>query len=100
MRLKQGDLAPLLRIDTNADLTGTTSRLAKIRRIGTTTTMSKTLTTVGAATDGIAEYQWVAPDTDVAGTYQIEALITFADARVQRFPQHGYMELIIDPKVG
>lgn len=100
MFLKQGDLAPKLRIDTNADVTGATSLLAKIRKVHGTTTMSKTLTVSGPATDGILEYQWVAPDTDVPGTYLVEAVVTFAGGAIQRFPQRSDLELIILPKVG
>lgn len=100
MFLKQGDLAPKLRIDTNADVTGATSLLAKIRKVHGTTVMSKTLTVSGPATDGILEYQWVAPDTDVSGTYLVEAVVTFAGGAIERFPQRSNLELIINPKVG
>jgi len=98
--MKQGDLAPKLTIDTNADVTGATSKVAKMRRIHTTTVITKTLTTVGDPTLGILEYQWVSPDTDVAGTYLIEAVVTFAGGAIQHFPGNGYLELIIDEKVG
>jgi hypothetical protein len=100
MFLKQGDLAPKLRIDTNADVIGATSLLAKIRRKHQTTTLSKTLVVSGDPTLGILEYQWVAPDTDVPGTYLIEAFVTFAGGAIQRFPQRSYLELHILPKVG
>jgi len=100
MILKQGDLAPKLTIDTNADVTGATTKQAKLRRIGTTTILTKTLTTVGDPTLGVLEYQWVSPDTDTAGTYLLEAVVTFASGAIQRFPQRGYLELVIKPKVG
>lgn len=99
MHLKQGDLAPALRIDTNADVTGATSLLAKIRRIHNTTVLSKTLSVVDAPT-GVLQYQWVAGDTDVPGTYLIEAVVTFAGGLVERFPQGSNLELVIKPKVG
>jgi hypothetical protein len=100
MPVKQGDLAPALVIDTNANVTGAISKVAKIRRRHGGPVMTKALTTVGDATLGVLTYQWVAPDTDVAGTYEIEALITFADGRVQRFPGDSDLELIIEEKVG
>ena len=100
MILKQGDLAPKLTIDTNADVTGATSKLVKIRKLHSTTIQSHTLTTVGDPTLGILEYQWVAPDTDEPGTYLIEAVVTFASGAIERFPQRSYLELIIKPKVG
>jgi hypothetical protein len=98
--MKQGDLAPKLTIDTNADVTGATTKQAKMRRVHTSTIVTKTLTTVGDPTLGILEYQWVSPDTDVAGTYLIETVVTFASGAIQRFPGNGYLELVIEPKVG
>jgi hypothetical protein len=99
MNLKQGDLAPKLTIDLNADVTGATSKVIKMRRIHDTTIVTKTLTVVDAPT-GVLEYQWVAPDTDTPGTYLIEAVITFASGAIERFPQRSYLELVIKPKVG
>ena|SRR4249920_449759 len=100
MFLKQGDLYPPLRIDTNADVTGATSKVAKLRRMHQSTVLTKTLTTSGDPTLGILQYDWVAGDTDTAGTYQIEAVVTFASGAIQRFPQRSYLELVIRPKVG
>jgi hypothetical protein len=100
MYLKQGDLYPPLTIDTNADVTGATSKVAKMRCVGTSTVITKTLTTTGDPTQGILAYTWVAPDTDVAGTYLVEAIVTFASGAIQRFPQRSYLEVIILPKVG
>ncbi len=99
MILKQGDLAPALVIDTNADTTGATSLLAKIRRLHQSTVLSKTLVNTDPV-NGILTYQWVAGDTDIPGTYQIEAVVTFADGRIERFPQRSYLELVIKAKVG
>lgn len=98
--MKQGDLAPKLVIDTNADLTGASSKVAKIRRRHSSVVLTKTLTTVGDPVDGVLEYQWVAGDTDVAGTYEIEAVVTFSGAIVQRFPGKSDLEWIIEEKVG
>lgn len=99
MQLKQGDLAPTLRVDLNADVTGATTKQVKYRRRHTTTVITKTLTVVDAPT-GVLEYQWLATETDTAGTYQGEAVITFASGAVQRFPQDGYLEWVIQPKTG
>ena len=100
MFLKQGDLFPLLRIDTNADVTGATSKEAKIRRVHQGTISTKTLTTSGDPTLGILQYDWIAGDTDVPGIYLVEAIVTFAGGAIQRFPQRSYLEVIIRPKVG
>jgi hypothetical protein len=99
MLMKQGDTAPALVIDTNANTTGATSLLAKIRRRHQSTVLSKTLTNTDPA-NGILTYQWITGDTDTVGTYEIEAVVTFADGRIERFPQGSDLELIILPKVG
>jgi hypothetical protein len=96
--IKQGDLYPPLRIDTNADTTGATSTVAKLRKVHGSTILTKTLTNTDP-TNGILQYQWVAGDTDVPGTYLVEAIVTFASGAIQRFPQRSYLELIIRPKV-
>jgi hypothetical protein len=100
MWIKQGDLYPPLRIDTNADVTGATSKVAKMRKVHGSTITTKTLTTSGDPTQGILEYTWIAGDTDVPGTYLVEAIVTFASGAIQRFPQRSYLEVHIRPKVG
>jgi len=97
--LKQGDLYPPLVIDTNADVTGATSLIAKLRKVHGTTVSTKTLTATDAP-NGILSYTWLAGDTDVPGTYQVEAIVTFASGAIQRFPQRSYLEVVIRPKVG
>lgn len=99
MFLKQGDLYPPLVIDTNADVTGATSLIAKLRKVHGTTVTTKTLTATDAS-NGILSYTWVAGDTDTPGTYLVEAIVTFASGAIQRFPQRSYLELVIRPKVG
>ena len=98
LELKQGDLAPKLQLDLTANLTGATA-VAKIRRVHQSTVLSKTLTVTDAA-NGLCEYQWVAGDTDVVGTYLIEVLVTFSGPIPQRFPQRFDREMLISPKVG
>lgn len=98
MILKQGDLAPKLQLDLNANLTAATV-VAKIRRVHQSTILTKTLT-VTDAPNGLVEYQWVAGDTDTAGTYLIEVLVTFSGAIPERFPQRFNRELLIRPRVG
>lgn len=103
MVIKQGDLAPILTIQfkngtSPVDLTGATA-VAKIRRRHQTTVLTKTLT-VSTPTSGVGTYQWVAGDTDTAGTYEVEGLATFSGSIPERFPQRSNLELIIMPKVG
>lgn len=98
MILKSGDLAPKLKFDLNADLTGATV-VAKIRRLHQSTVLTKTMT-VTDAPNGLCEYQWVVGDTDTVGTYRVEVLVTFSGSIPERFPQVFDRELTIRPKVG
>lgn len=98
MYLKQGDLSPALTGDLNADVTGATV-VAVLRKQHGTTVLTRTCTITDGPT-GIVTYQWVAGDTDIAGTYSVEFKVTYAGGAIQRFPQRSYRELTIKPKVG
>jgi hypothetical protein len=95
MYLKQGDLYPSLIFDTNADVSGATAS-AFIRLYHQDTVVEKVLSLLDAPT-GVLEYQWLPGDTDVPGTYEVHAKVTFASGLVQTFPQTSKLELIILP---
>jgi hypothetical protein len=100
LTLKQGDTAPKAQFDLNADVTGATSSLFRLKRMVTGLfVMSRTVTWTDAA-NGIGEYQWVSPtDTNLLtpGAYLGEVVVTFADGRVERFPQRWDLEVVIKP---
>lgn len=54
----------------------------------------KTATIVDAATNRV-EYQWEDGDTDVAGDYVCEFIVTYPDDKVMRFPRRGPLSLRI-----
>ncbi len=97
--MKQGDTAPKATADLNANLTGATVRFS-VSKLNGTPALDK-LATVTDAVLGLVEYQWVAGDLAVLvpGAYRAEFVVTFADARVERFPQRFYLELLVKPKV-
>ncbi len=99
MYLKQGDTAPKVQGDLNADVTGATV-LFRLMKLNGTFVMSRTATITDAA-NGIVEYQWVSGDLALLlpGAYRAEFVVTFADTRVERFPQRSYLELIVKPAV-
>ena len=41
------------------------------------------------APGGVVRYVWVPGDTDIAGAYSVEFLVTFAPGKVQTFPVDG-----------
>jgi hypothetical protein len=103
MILKQGDLAPKIQSPltsngTAVNLTGATV-LFRLKRLSGAFVFSKTATIVSPATNGIVEYQLVSGDLAALtpGAYLGEWVVTYADTRVQRFPQGWDLELVVKP---
>tara|TARA_R110001606_G_scaffold10855_1_gene46910 strand:- start:468 stop:794 length:327 start_codon:yes stop_codon:yes gene_type:complete len=51
------------------------------------------------ATEGIVQYSWVAGNTSVSGIYLAEFEVTYADGRVESFPNVGYIQVNIKPEL-
>lgn len=90
-------LATLQDAEGNAvNLTGATVRF-HMRSVGGGNPVVDAAATVVTAASGIVRYNWVAADTDTAGTYQAEFEVTYADASIETFPNDGYIVVqIID----
>src|SRR6266542_3470439 len=106
MNLKQGDTAPKVQgaltsgpTNTPVNVTGATV-LFRLMKLNGTFVMSKTAS-VTDAVNGLVEYQWVSGDLALLlpGAYRAEFVVTFADTRVERFPQRSYLEVIVRPAV-
>lgn len=100
--IKQNDTAPSLRATllngsgNEIDLTGATVRF-HMRELGKTTTTVNQPATVINASGGIVQYDWVAADTDVIGSYQAEFQVTYSDGTIETFPNDSYIRVeIID----
>lgn len=96
MKIKQGDTAPNITIDTNADLTGATARV-RVRQLSTGTSVLDRAGTITDAPNGIIDGGDAS--TLPVGAYQIEAVVTFGGGEIQRFPQGSYLELIVKPAI-
>lgn len=99
--VKQNDTSPamlatLQDAEGNAvNLTGATVRF-HMRSVGGNPVVDAAATIV-TPLSGIVRYNWVAADTDTAGTYQAEFEVTYADASIETFPNDGYIVVqIID----
>jgi hypothetical protein len=46
-------------------------------------------------TSGVVRYDWLAIDTDVAGTYDGEWEVTFSSGKKQTFPTTGYHSIAV-----
>ena len=45
------------------------------------------------------QYDWVAADTDTAGTYYAEFEVTYADTTVESFPNSGFITVEIEADI-
>lgn len=93
-----GDVLPVLVVDiTDAngavDLTGASANLV-LRNSDATAVY---LNAACAVSGNTATYTWQPGDTDVAGDYVAEIVVTFADTTVQSFPTEGYFPVTIVP---
>lgn len=91
--IKKGDRFPAYSAtltDSDGDavnITGNTGVTFRFKA-GNNTTISGTGTVV-SATAGTVRYDWSATDTDIAGQYQVEVVVSFAGGD-QTFPSAGY----------
>jgi len=51
---------------------------------------------VGAGTDGVVSYTWVAGDTDTPGDYVAEWEVTFGGGVIESFPRPGFIHVTIE----
>lgn len=94
--IKKGDRLPVLSATLKSggsaiDLTGAG---VVFRMTSGATTVTGTCTIVDA-TAGRVEYPWASGDTDVAGQYRGEFVITHSDGKLQTLPSHGYLKIFV-----
>lgn len=102
--IKRGDtkepIAATLSDENGAvDVTGAAVKFLMRRK----TTGAVKVNSAGQIVDGAAgtvRYEWSAEDTDTEGEYQAEWQVTFADARVQTFPNDSYIEVKVVKDIG
>lgn len=103
--IKQNDTAPSLRAtlldgDGNpVNLSGSTVRF-HMRLLGQTAIVVNQSATLIDAANGIAQYNWVAADTDTIGSYQAEFEVTYANGTIETFPNDGYIRVEIIDDIG
>jgi len=95
--LKQHDTKPsyaaqLLQDGSAVDLTDATVKFHMGSVIDAPATIVDALT-------GNVRYDWVAADTEVAGTYKAEFEVTFSDGSIQTFPNQDYLQIVIGEEV-
>tara|TARA_R110000803_G_scaffold40727_1_gene87703 strand:- start:83 stop:409 length:327 start_codon:yes stop_codon:yes gene_type:complete len=51
------------------------------------------------ASQGTVRYLWLAGETSVSGIYMAEFEVTYADGKVESFPNVGYIQVNIKPEL-
>ena len=98
--IKQNDTAPILQAslkdanDQIITLTGATVQF-KMRAVSSTTALINSSATIVDADSGSVKYEWVANDTQTAGSYFAEFQVTFAGGRIETFPNGEYIQITI-----
>ena len=100
MNIKQNDTSPSIQtqfLDGDGlpvDITGNLGVSFHMRDAAGTVKIDTAATVVTAAS-GIVRYDWLAADTDTAGTFQAEFEVTYSDGKIETFPNASYIEVII-----
>lgn len=101
-RIKQNDTGPaiaaILKDGDKAvvDLTGATVRF-HLKRNGTIKVDAAA--TIDDAGAGEVSYAWQAADTDEAGPHFCEFEVTFADGRIETFPNDSDVPVLVSPDI-
>ncbi len=101
--IKQNDSSPIIR----AKLRGAGNALLNLSAATVNFRMQKSSgenVIQGAAeifdpSEGAVQYIWQSGDTSVAGVYLAEFEVTYADGKVESFPNVGYMQVNIKPEL-
>lgn len=103
VHVKTGDRLPsiaatLSRVDGSAvDLTGATVKFLMRRRAGLAAVVDGTAVITGTAT---VRYDWGAGETATVGTYQAEFQVTYANGKLETFPNDGYIAVVVTDDIG
>jgi len=98
--IKRNDTTPSLRADLkngsgdSVDLLDATVRFL-MRPIGATTVTVQQPAVVVSEPGGTVQYNWVAADTDVIGSYQAEFEVTYPNGAIETFPNNSYIRVEI-----
>jgi hypothetical protein len=99
--IKRGDTAPAIRYalePATVDLTGATVRFQMRARNGSVILDVGALVVTATGTPTV-EYSWQAGDTATAGLYEAEFRVTYADGKIETFPNGGFIRVGINQDV-
>lgn len=89
--IKAFDRLPAIRATLNADLTTAVSVDFIMRPIaGGTPKVNAAAVVISSGATSVVEYQWIAADTNLAGSYQAEWEVHWPSSKTQTFPTLTY----------
>lgn len=98
--IKQNDTEPTFQaglLDSDGfpvDLTSATAVRFHMRDASGTVIVDQPMVIITAAS-GVVQYDWIAADTQTAGSFQVEVEVTYLGGSIETFPNNGYEEVII-----
>lgn len=103
--ITEGDTARSLRrqlVESDGTAIDLTNASAVQFRMATThyDTLVDAACTITDAANGWVQYDWQAGDTDQQGTHKAEFTITYNDGTIETVPNDGFMEVVINKKIG
>lgn len=100
--IKQNDTVPSIRATLQngsgdpVDLINATVQF-HMRAIGSTVVKVDAAAVIIDESLGLVQYNWIAADTNVIGSYQAEFEVTYPDGTIETFPNNAYVRIeIID----
>jgi len=101
--IKQGDTSPSIEAVLRSpngdvvDLTGATVEFLMKSNDGVRLVEDSAV--IDGPLDGVVVYEWSNTDTDEPGMNHAEWRVTFPDTTVETFPNSGYIQVHIPPKI-
>ena len=95
--IKRGDTSPALRfalLPESVSLVGAVVRL-KMRLRGGATVIDRPAEIQSMFQPAVVAHAWDPGETDLAGRYEAEFRVTYADGTIETFPNHSFIDVFI-----
>ena len=94
--IKRGDTSPTLRYLLPADVSLAAAQVVfQMRKHQGETVIDATALIETVFAPAVMAYAWTPFDTDLAGRYQAEFKIIYADGAVETFPNRGFIDVFV-----
>ncbi len=98
--IKRGDTSPSLRMALAPETLNLTGASVQFQmRPRRKTTSIDAAANVITASPPVVEYAWSPGETDLAGFYEAEFKVTYADGSIETFPNAGFIDVTINEDV-